>query len=482
MANSEVKPFTGPRLCALSACDTVELLKKGEVSPIEMLEAAYQRISEVEPSVNALPTLCHERAKAAASSLKTDEKDHPGWLAGLPIAIKDLSPVAGVRTTMGSLGLANSIPEHSAPLVKTLENRGGVITAKSNTPEMGAGANTFNAVFGRTRNPWDTSLNAGGSSGGAAVSLATGEVWLSHGSDLAGSLRTPAAYCGVVGFRASPGIAGGGPDNMRFHTEGVQGPMARSVRDCALFLDAMAGFDPLSPISFPPPSKSYQQSVVEAHQKVRIAYTPDMNGFSFASDKMDAHLRDALAKVEKNGGLVDETCPDLPGLDKTYRVLRAMLWAAGPGRAPEHIQKHYKQTLVENIQYGRDLTIDDVYDAQIGRSLLFDNMAAFLQDFDVLASPVVGLDPGPVEEEYPRELDGKPLDDYITWLKYSYLATATGLPAISVPVGLSPSGIPVGLQLIGPPRGEAKLLQVARAIEIAVGGPLGPIDPNVTHI
>jgi amidase len=159
-----------------------------------------------------------------------------------------------------------------------------------------------------------------------------------------------------------------------------------------------------------------------------------------------------------------------------------MLWAAGPGRAPEQIQKHYKKTLVENIQYGRDLTIDDVYDAQIARSLLFDKMAAFLQNFDVLASPVVGLDPGPIEEEYPKQLDGKPLDDYITWLKFSYLATATGLPAISVPVGLSPSGIPVGLQLIGPPRGEAKLLQVARAVEIAVGGPLGPIDPNVTHI
>ncbi len=474
-------PFTGPQLSSLSACSAVELLKKGEVSPTELLDAAYRRIGEVEPAVNAMPTLCRKRAEAAAKALDNSERDHPGWLGGLPIAIKDLALVAGVRTTMGTLGLADNIPDSSDPLVERLEKRGGVIVGKTNTPEFGAGANTFNAVFGMTRNPWDTSVNAGGSSGGAAVSLATGEVWLSHGSDLAGSLRTPAAYCGVVGFRPSPGIAGGGPAGLRFHTEGVQGPMARSVRDCALFLDAMAGFNPASPISFPPPSKSYQQSVVEAGQKIRIAYTSDMNGFSFISKKMDAHIRTALTEIEKNGGIVEEACPELPDLDKTYRVLRAMLWAVGPGRAPAAIQKHFKQTLHENIEFGRNLTIDNVLDAQTGRSILFDNMVDFLQVYDVLASPVVGLDPGPVEEEYPTELDGEPLDDYITWLRYSYLATATGLPAVSVPVGLSANGMPVGLQLIGPPRGEAKLLAVARAVELAVGGPLGPIDPNITH-
>ncbi len=481
MAKLPQMSFTGPHLCSLSACDAVDLLRKGEVSSIELLDAVFERVDQVELAVNAMPTLCRERAETAARALDNGERDHPGWLGGLPIAIKDLNAVAGVRTTKGTLGLADNIPDTSDPFVEQLEQRGGVVVGKTNTPEFGAGANTFNAVFGMTRNPWDTSLNAGGSSGGAAVSLATGEVWLSHGSDLAGSLRTPAAYCGVVGFRPSPGVAGGGPADLRFHTEGVQGPMARSVRDCALFLDTMAGFNPANPISFPPPSKPYQQSVIEAGQKVRIAYTSDMNGFSFVSKKMDAHIRVALGKVEQGGGIVEETCPELPELDKTYRVLRAMLWAVGPGRAPDTIQKHFKQTLRENIEFGRSLTIDDVYDAQTNRSLLFDNMAEFLQVFDVLACPVVGLDPGPVEEEYPTELDGERLDDYITWLRYSYLATATGLPAISVPVGLSNDGVPVGLQLIGPPRGEAKLLAVARAVELAVGGPLGPVDPNVTH-
>lgn len=473
--------YTGPDLCRLEAHEVVDLLKRREVSPDDLLDAAFARIAAVEPSVNAMPTTCKERARAAARAIGPGSPDAPGWLGGLPLGIKDLTNVAGVRTTFGTKGLADNVPATSDVIVTRLESRGGIVVGKTNTPEFGAGANTFNAVFGMTRNPWNTALNAGGSSGGAGASLATGEVWLSHGSDLAGSLRTPAAYCGVVGLRPSPGVAGGGPALMKFHTEGVQGPMARSVRDCALFLDAMAGFDREAPISWPAPEKPYQQAVTEADGKVRIAYTSDMNGFAVVSKAMDAHLRAALAKVERAGGVVDEACPELPDLDRTYRVLRAMLWAALPGRAPEGVQKHYKETLRENIDFGRQLSIDDVIDAQRGRTVLFDRTVSFLDRFDVLACPVVGLMPGPVEEEFPREIDGEPLTDYITWLRYSYLATTVGLPAISVPVGLTADGLPVGLQLIGPPRGEAKLLAVARAVEVAVGGPLGPIDPVVRH-
>jgi amidase len=202
-----------------------------------------------------------------------------------------------------------------------------------------------------------------------------------------------------------------------------------------------------------------------------------MNGLGLVSREMERYLRDALRKIEAAGAVVVEDCPELPDLDKIYRVLRAMLWAALPGRAPDEIQKHFKRTLRENIEFGRNLTIDDVYDAQLNRSLLFDNTVGFLRDFDVLACPVVGLMPGPVEEEFPTEIDGEPLADYISWLRFSFLATTTGLPAISVPVGLSDDGIPVGIQLIGHHCGEARLLSVARAIEIVTGGPLGPIDP-----
>lgn len=473
--------FSGPELCALSACEVVDLLRRKEVSPKELLAASKDRTEAVEPAINAMPTRCWDRAENALADIDKADHTQASWLGGLPIGIKDLSAVAGVRTTYGTYAMRDNVPDASDPLVLRLEDRGAVVVGKTNTPEFGAGANTFNDVFGMTRNPWDTSFNAGGSSGGAAASLAAGSVWLNQGSDLAGSLRTPAAFCGVVGLRPSPGIAGGGPKGFGFHTEGVSGPMARSVEDCALFLDAMVGFDPTSALSFPPPETSYREAVKRAPASIRIAYTHDMNGFGLTSKAMEADLGKALDVIVRNGSTVEDACPDLPELDLTYRTLRAMLWAALPGRAPQSVQQHYKDTLRENIDYGRSLTIDDVLDAQIHRSTLFDKMVSFLQDFDVLACPVVGLHPGPVEQEFPSELDGEPLTDYITWLRYSYLATTVGLPAISVPVGFTDTGMPVGLQMIGRHRGEAALLAAARSVEIAVGGPFGPIDPKVTH-
>lgn len=482
MPDTSQKEFTGPELCRLEAHEVVNLLRKGDVSPKDILEAAFKRIEVVEPLVNAMPTTCRARAEEAIKSLDDNNSNHPGWLAGLPIGIKDLTPVKGVRTTFGTVGMANHIPEASDPLVERLEQRGGVVVGKTNTPELGAGGNTFNDVFGMTRNPWDTTLNAAGSSGGAAVSLATGEVWLSHGSDHGGSLRTPAAYCGVVGLRPSPGRAGGGPADAGFFIEGAQGPMARSVRDCALFLDAMAGFEPRFPISWPAPDQPFQQAVIEADGQVRIGFAPDLGGFSPVEIEIDNHLRKTLAEVEKNGGIVEEACPDLPDLERTYHTLRGMMWATGARRMPQSMTRHFKKTLAENVDFGQALTMEDIADANLNRTTLYNNMRFFLQDFDVLACPTVGNMPRPVVEEWVSEINGHKLDGYMDWLRFAFLATTTGLPAISVPVGLSADGIPIGLQLIGPPRGEAKLLSVARAVEMAAGGPLGPIDPNVTHL
>lgn len=471
--------FTGPELCALTACDAVALLRKGEVNPAEMLDAALARIEAVEPAVNAIPTLCPERARAQAIE---GDPDHPGWLAGLPIGIKDLTPVAGVRTTWGTRGLADFVPKASDPLVERLEGRGGVVTGKTNTPEFGAGGNTFNAVFGPTRNAWDTSLNAGGSSGGAAVSLATGELWLSHGSDHGGSLRTPAAYNGIVGLRPSPGRAGGASADNAFNIEGVQGPMARTVEDAALFLDAMVGFEPRFPVSYPADPAPFREAVRRAEQKVRIAFTPDLNGFSPVDREMEDHLRATLRLVEREGAVVEETCPALPELERTYHVLRGVMWATLARTLPESVTSHFKDTLAENIRFGQSLTIDDITESNINRSRIAANMGVLLQDFDVLALPTVGCMPHKVDEEWVREVGGVALAGYMDWLRFAFLATTAALPAISVPVGLGPRGLPVGLQLIGPPRGEAKLLAVARAVEIAVGGPLGPLDPNVTHL
>lgn len=480
MADPQHPGFSGPELCRLEAHEAVALLKQREISPKDLLDAAFARIGTVEPAINAMPTLCSERAYAAAAELSGADSSHPGWLAGLPVGIKDLTPVAGVRTTYGTRGLADHIPEVSDPLVERLEQRGAVVAGKTNTPELGAGGNTFNDVFGPTRNPWDTALNAGGSSGGAAASLAAGEVWLSHGSDHGGSLRTPAAFCGVVGLRPSPGRAGGASPDAAFFTEGVQGPMARSVRDCALFLDAMAGFEPRFPISFPAPQTPFQDAVLQASGKVRVAYSADLGGLSPVDEEVAAHLHGVLRQLEKNGAEVEETCPALPGLERTYHTLRGMMWAAGARRLAPEVRRHFKDTLEENTRFGEALTMADFSDASLGRSQIYANMQAFLGRFDVLACPVVGCMPHPQDEEWVREIGGQSLTGYMDWLRFAFLATVTGLPAISVPVGLGPRGLPVGLQLIGRPRGEAGLLAAARAVEIAAGGPLGPIDPNIT--
>ncbi len=471
--------FSGPDICSKSAVEVVSLLRAGEVSPDELIDAATARIAEVEPHVNAVPTLCEARARNAASNL-ADNRDHPGWLAGLPIGIKDLTPVKGVRTTFGTKGLADFIPETSDPLVERLEARGAVVLGKTNTPEMGAGGNTFNDVFGPTFNPWDTDLNAGGSSGGAAVSLATGEFWLSHGSDHAGSLRTPAAYNGIVGLRPSVGMAA----SLReagWIAEGQEGPMARSVEDCALFLDAMSGFEPRVPSSFPAPDRPYREAVKQADGKVRIGYAPDLSGFSPVEPGIVEHMNRALSAVEANGGVVEEACPDLAGLEKAYHVIRGLGFATSARNMPNEIRRHVKATIKQNIAYGEALTIGEIADANIARTVIFNNMQTFLTRFDVLACATVGNMPRVQSLEWVDEVNGVRFSGYLDWLRFAFLATTTGLPAISVPIGLTDQGLPVGLQLIGPPRGEAKVLAVARAVEMANGGPLGPIDPKVSN-
>ena len=472
---SEKPNFSGPELCRLSAYKVVGMLKAGDISTADLIDSATRRIAKTGPIINATPTLCKDRALRATLNLK--ESDHAGWLAGLPISIKDLNSVAGVRTTFGSKGFADFIPQESDPLVEKLEARGGVVLGKTNTPEFGAGGNTFNDIFGPTLNPWNISLNPGGSSGGAAASLAAGEIWLSQGSDHGGSLRTPAAYCGIVGLRPSPGIAGGPGKDNAFMTEGVQGPMARSVTDCALFLDAMSGFDPRIPISYPGASTSYQEAVFRTNGKLIIAFAPDLGGFGQVDAEMDGHLQAVLIQLQKNGVNVEEACVDLSELEQTYHSLRGLMWATAARRLPQEVQRHFKLTLSQNTAFGQALNIDNIVDANLNRSLIFNSMIDLFEKFDVLACPTVGCMPHSTSEEWVRNVGGVELVGYMDWLRFAFLATVTGLPAISIPVGLGPRGLPVGLQLIGKPRGEAALLAAARFVEKTVGGPLGPIDP-----
>lgn len=473
--------FSGPDLCALPARTVVQKLRDRELTPESVLDAAASRIAQVEPAVNAMPTTCFDRARAAIDAVGNLDTTAPGWLAGLPIGIKDLNAVAGVRTSFGNLAMADFIPETSDPVVERLEARGAVVVGKTNTPEFGAGGNSTNPVFGATRNPWDTRMNAGGSSGGAAVSLATGEVWLSHGSDLMGSLRTPAAHCGVLGLRTSPGRCGGGPAAAAFLPEALQGPMARDVRDLALFLDAMTGWDPRTPLSLDAPATPFQTAVGQADTPPRIAFSEDQNGFTAVEHDIRSVLRSAMDAVSRAGAQVEDACPDLPNLNDAYLALRGLHYGAVTARLPAEVQATFGERLRDNMNFGLNQSLNAVYDAMSQRTRLYEIMRLFLNDYDVLAIPVVGIAPAPVEQEFPSEVDGKPIGTYENWLRFSFLATTTLLPALSMPAGFTASGLPVGVQLIGPPRGEAKLLQVARFIESALDLSCDPIDPVVRH-
>ncbi|HET6223526.1 MAG TPA: amidase family protein, partial [Dongiaceae bacterium] len=315
-----------PDLIRLTAQEAVRLLRARQVSPLELIDAALARIAATDHALNALPTLCAERARDHARRLLADEADAasaPGWLAGLPIAVKDLNDVAGVRTTYGSPIYAEHVPARSDIMIERLEANGALVLGKSNTPEFGAGANTFNPVFGETRNPWNTALTCGGSSGGSAVALATGQVWLATGSDLGGSLRTPASFCSVVGLRPSPGRVPHGPEARPFDTLSVDGPMGRTVGDVALMLDAMVARHPEDPLSLELPPALFQIAAAERRRPRRVAFSADLG-----IGPVDAEVRQLCAAAAQRFGeagvAVEEACPDFSDAVDCFGVLRAL--------------------------------------------------------------------------------------------------------------------------------------------------------------
>ncbi len=471
----------GAELTALPAREMVRLLAAGELSPLEAIDAALARIEAVDWRVNAVPTLCPERARAAARRLMASEppEDRRGWLAGLPVLVKDLTDVAGVRTTYGSPIFADHLPARSDILVERLEARGGIVLGKTNTPEFGAGANTFNEVFGATRNPWNTAMTCGGSSGGSAVALATGMAWLATGSDLGGSLRTPAAYCAVVGLRPSPGRVPHGPGPVPFDTLAVDGPMARDLRDLALFLDAMAGRDRRDPLSYDPPATSYTDAVGWPARPGRVAFSPDLGGITPVDPGIARICAAAAGRFAELGATVEEAAPDLGEATACFTTLRAALFVAGKAELLERHREALKPEVVWNIEHGLQLTAAEIGAAERARGRLQQAAAAFFEDFDLLACPAAIVPPFPVEIRYIEALGDHRFPSYVDWLAVTYAITLTGCPALSLPCGFTDNGLPVGLQLVAPPRGEAALLQAAVALEDLLGlDTQRPIDPR----
>lgn len=466
-------------LIRLTATEAVNLLRAGEITPLELIDAAEARIADVEPVLNALPTRCFDRARDHAKRLmESSRPTERGWLAGLPVAIKDVTAVAGVRTTYGSPIFADHVPERSNPVVERIEAHGGIVVAKSNTPEFAAGGSTFNEVFGRTHNPWNPALTPGGSTGGGAAALAAGEVWLAHGSDHAGSLRRPATYCAVVGLRPSAGRVTRGTTSHLHAPLSVQGPMARNVADVALFLDAMAGLCPTDPLTFDAPANPFVDAVHLPSAPKRVAFTTDFNG----TVPVDRESRDACVaaarRFEELGAIVEEACPDLGQIEAAFLPLRAQHYVVERELLINEHRDRIKPDIIWNTELGLKQSPSDIAAAERERARLFRSTADFFRTYDVLITPGASTPAFDANRRMPEFVDGKKLENYLGASLITAIPTLMGMPAIAVPSGFDQFERPLGIQIVGRHRGEAALLSAAHLFEQLTGlVDAVPIDP-----
>jgi amidase len=405
--------------------------------------------------------------------------DERGLLAGLPIPIKDLFNVKGTLNTQGSPIFKDNISAKSDIVVEHLEGQGGVVYAKSNTPEFGAGANTFNEVFGATLNPWDTSKSAAGSSGGAAVALATGMAWLAHGTDMGGSLRNPASFCGIVGLRPSIGRVAHTPLATIDRNITVHGPMARNVEDLALLLDAMSGEYADDPLSLPTPAVSFLSAARTARKPKRVAYSPDL-GITPVDPEVKAVTRKAAERFAELGVIVEEAHPDLREAHECFHVLRAFDFAMTKAQLLRTKRDLLKPEVIWNIEEGLKLTIEQIERAEAQRVAMTARAVEFFRNYDLLLCPATIVSPFPIGNRYVSECDGKKFDNYVEWLGIVYAITLACCPALSLPCGFTAKGLPIGLQMVAPPRGEATLLAGAKVLEDILGvRDTTPIDPRM---
>jgi amidase len=434
------------------------------------MQATLDRIAEVNPELNAIVTLVPEKALAWAAEAdgRQARGEALGPLHGLPIAHKDLVMTAGIRSTAGSKLLAGFVPQQDDLIVTRLRAAGAITVGKTNTPEFGAGSQTFNEVFGATRNPWDTSKTCGGSSGGAAVALASGMLPIADGSDMGGSLRNPGNFCNVVGLRPSPGRVPVYPAPLAWTGLLVLGPLARTVEDAALLLSAMAGPDPRSPISLETRGDRFGGTLERGFRGVRIAWSRDLGGLP-VDPRVTEVLESRRGVFGDLGCEVEEAEPDWRGADEAFKTLRAWTFSQGFASLPDAMLRRVKDTVRWNIEQGRALSGDDVGRAELLRSELYQRVREFMEAYEFLVLPVNQVPPFDVEQPYPEEIAGVRMQTYIDWMKSAYFVTLTGHPAISVPCGFTPEGLPVGIQIVGRHRDDFGVLQLAYAFQEATG-------------
>lgn len=462
-------PRPANELCFQSAVDLARLIRTKKLSCRELLEAHLKQIERVNPKVNAIVTLIAESARNRAARAdealtRSRRAQEIGPLHGLPIAHKDLVNTKGVRTTFGSPLFKDNVPATDDLIVERIRAAGAILIGKTNTPEFGAGSQTYNPVFGATLNPYGLTKTCGGSSGGAAVALATGMLPIADGSDLGGSLRNPAAYCNIVGFRPSPGRV----PQPGFSPLAVLGPMARSVADVALLLSAIAGPDPISPIALPEPGNVFRSSLSRSFKSVRVAWFKDLGGVPF--DHRVTEVVNAQRKTfESLGCIVEEAEPDFRGADFAFHTLRALRSADAHGeRIKTPARSQYKDTLLDEVERGLKVSGIDVARAETIHTEIWQRMQTFLQKYEYFVLPVTQLPPFDVKLPFPPEINGVRIPLYIDWMKSCWYISLTGNPAISIPAGFTADeNLPVGIQIVGRHRADFSVLQMGHALEQA---------------
>ena len=435
-----------------------------EVTVVEYVRACLDRVAQINPTLNAIVTL-NPRALDDAAQLdrRIQNGEDPGPLCGLTVGIKDVTPVEGLRTTFGSPIYADYVPREDALVVRRLRDAGAVILGKTNCPEFAAGANTFNEVFGRTRNPWDVTKSAGGSTGGGAAALATGMIALAEGTDLGGSLRIPAAFCGVTGLRPSVGLVPTHPTDWTWDTLSVNGPMARTAEDVALMLQAIAGPSEYSPFAQPVEGRDFVRRAQVPRKNLRLAYCADIAGIG-VDPGIERVCRSAAFSLERDACSVEEIQLDLSAGRQAFLSLRG-LWFVTHMFSRLDMRDRFGPNVANNVRSGLDVSSKEIAAAEAYRGHLWHQFRKLFKEYDHLLTPCVAVPPFPVEQNFPETIAGKPMTTYIDWIAPTFVLSLTGLPVASVPAGLDATGMPVGLQIAGRQFGEEDVLALAAQIQ-----------------
>ena len=457
--------MSGSAIALLSAAELRQRVAGGELSPVEVLDACLEQVDKHNDRINAVVTLDESaREQAVALEQRLAAGEDPGLLCGLPVGIKDVTPVGGLRTTYGSPLYADHVPDEDALVVRRLREAGAVILGKTNTPEFAAGGNTFNEVFGRTRNPWNPELSAGGSTGGGAAALATGMIALAEGTDLGGSLRVPASFCGLVGLRPSPGLVPTVPSDWPEDDLSVTGPMGRTVADVALMLEAISGPSAEFPLAHFRTGRDYTSAVERGPAEgARVAYVADVAGLG-TDPALERVCREAAESLSDSGVHVEELDLDLSSGFETFLTLRGR-WMVEHHRSRLERLHELGPNLAGNIRAGLALVPAEIEAAERTRDDLRRKVRSVLARYDHVLTPCVPVPPFPVEQDYPETIGGRKMDTYIEWIAPTFVLTLTGLPVVCVPAGLDPNGLPVGIQVVGPDQGEKSALALAGRIE-----------------